>query len=118
MISIKESDIFNITRPEAKSRMESTIIEGLVLPSREQWQRNAAPAEVTAAAVKDTRTWLEWLIRPEYRKESALSGAWSIIDGQDALFGSWTVGERLIQVIVTRSRVHVRTQLPIAKAKA
>ena len=118
MINISESDIFKITRPEAKSQMEFTIIEGLALPSREQWQRNAVPAEVTAAARADTRTWLKQLIRSEYRKESELGGARSIIDGQDALFGSWTVGERLIQVIVTRSRVHVRTKLPIAIAKA
>ena len=118
MSDIFESDIFKITRPEAKSRMESTITEGLALPSREQWQRNAAPAEVTAAAREDTRTWLEKLIRSKYRKESALSGAWSIIDGQDALIGSWTVGERLIQVIVTRDRVHVRTKLPTAKSNA
>ena len=68
MNDIYESEIFKITRPEAKSRMESTIIEGLALPSREQWQRNAAPAKVTAAAREDTRTWLEQLIRPEYRK--------------------------------------------------
>ena len=118
MINNNESDIFKTTRYEAKSRMESTITEGLILPSREQWQRNAAPAEVTAAARKDTRTWLERLIRPEYRRESEFAGAWSIINGQDALIGSWTIGERLIQVIVTRHRVHVRTKLPTAKAKA
>jgi hypothetical protein len=118
MNEIYESEIFEKTRIAAKSRMESTIIEGLVLPSREQWQRNAAPAESTAAAREDTRTWLKQLIRSEYRRESEFSGAWSIIDEQDALIGSWTVGERLIQVIVTRRRVHVRTQLPTAKAKA
>jgi len=118
MNDIYESDIFKITRPEAKSPTESTITEGLALPSREQWQRNAAPAAAVAAAGADTRTWLEQLIRPKYRKEAALSGAWSIIDGQDALIGSWTVGERMIQVIVTRRRVHVRMKLPTAKSKA
>jgi len=112
------NDIFQITPPKAQSRMESTITEGLTLPSREQWRRNAAPAEVTAAAREDTGRWLEKLIRSQYRKESALGGAWSIIDGQDALIGSWTVGERLIQVIVTHRRVHVRTKLPAAKFKA
>lgn len=117
MNDMDESEIFKVSRPQAKSRMESTITEALALPSREQWQRNAAPAEKTAAAREDTRTWLERLIRSEFRKAPELGGAWSIIDGQDALFGSWTVGERLIQVIVTRPRVHVRTQLPIAKAK-
>jgi len=118
MININESDIFKTTRHDAKSRMESTILEGVMIPSREQWRRNAAPAEVTAAARKDTRIWLERLIRSEYRREPELGGAWSIINGQDALIGSWTMGERLIQVIVTRSRVHVRTKLPIAIAKA
>jgi hypothetical protein len=49
--------------------------QGLVLPSREQWQRNAAPAEATAAAREDTRTWLKQLIRSEYRRESAFMGA-------------------------------------------
>ena len=83
-----------------------------MIPSREQWQRNAAPAEVTAAARKDTRTWLEQLFRPEYRRESEFAGAWSIINGQDALLGGWTVGQRSIQVIVMRRRVHVRTKLP------
>src|SRR5262245_21121986 len=118
MNDIYESDIFKITRPAAKSQMESIILEGVMIPSREQWQRNAAPAKAIAAARKDTRTWLERLIRPEYRRESELDGAWSIINGQDALIGGWTVGERLIQVIVTRRRVHVRTKLPTAKSKA
>ena len=118
MININESDIFKTTRHEAKSLMESTIMEGVMIPSREQWQRKAAPAEVTAAARKDTRTWLERLIRSEYRREPELGGAWSIINGQDALIGSWTMGQRVIQVIVTRSRVHVRTKLPIAIAIA
>jgi hypothetical protein len=118
MINNNENDIFKLNRPPAKSRMESTIMEGLMIPSREQWQRNAAPAEVTAAARKDTRTWLERLIRPEYRRDSEFAGAWSIINGQDALLGGWTVGQRSIQVIVTRSRVHVRTKLPSAIDKA
>jgi hypothetical protein len=118
MNDIYESDIFKATRHVAKSQMESIILEGVMSPSREQWQRNAAPAKATAAARKDTGTWLERLIRSEYRRESELDGAWSIINGQDALIGGWTVGERLIQVIVTRSRVHVRTKLPTAKSKA
>jgi hypothetical protein len=118
MNDMDESEIFKVSRPRAKSPMESTITEGLVLPSREQWQGNAAPAEKTAAAREDTQTWLKRLIRSEFRKEPDLDGAWSIIEGQDALFGSWTAGERLIEVIVTRARVHVRTQLPIAKAHA
>ncbi len=115
---IFQSDIFRAARPAPKSRMESTITEGLALPPREQWQRNAAHTAAVAAAGADTRTWLEQLIRSRYRKEAALSGAWSIIDGQDALIGSWTVGERLIQVIVTRRRVHVRTRLPTANSNA
>lgn len=118
MIDTYDSGIFKVAPPEPKSRMESTIFEGLVLPSRERWQRNAAPPDVTTAAREDTRTWLERLVRPEYRGEPALKGAWSIIDGQDALVGSWTVGERVIQVIVTRSRLHVRARLPVAKAQA
>lgn len=118
MINTNENDVFKTNHPEPKSQMESTIMEGVMIPLREQWQRNAAPAEVTVAARKDTRTWLERLIRSEYRRESELVGAWSIINGQDALIGSWTMGQRLIQVIVTRSRVHVRTKLPIAIAKA
>ena len=118
MININESDIFKKNRPEPKSQMESTITEGLALPSRQQWQRNAAPAEVTAAARKDTQTWLERLFRSEHRREPEFDGAWSIINGQDALIGSWTMGQRVIQVIVTRSRVHVRTKLPNAIDKA
>jgi hypothetical protein len=118
MININESDIFKTTRLEAKSLMESTIMEGVMIPSREQWQRKAAPAEVTATARKDTRTWLERLIRSEYRREPEPGGAWSIINGQDALIGSWTMGQQVIQVIVTRSRVHIRTKLPIAIAIA
>src|SRR6187200_2167069 len=106
MSDIFEGDIFKLARAEAGSRMESTITEAVALPSRDQWQRNAAPAEATAAARKDTRTWLEKLIRAKYRKDASLSGAWSIIGGQDALIGSWTVGERVVQVIVTRDRVH------------
>ena len=118
MSDILESDIFKSVRTEAKSPMESTIAEGLVLPTLDQWQRSAAPAEATVAAREDTRTWLGKLIRSKYRKEPVLSGAWSIIGGQDALIGSWTVGERLIQVIVTRTRVHVRTKLPTANPNA
>jgi hypothetical protein len=118
MININASDIFKTNRPQPKSQMESTIMEGVMIPSAEQWQRNAAPADVTAAARKDTRTWLERLFRPEYRREPELGGSWSIINGQDALIGSWTIGQRVIQVIVTRRRVHVRTKLPIAIARA
>jgi hypothetical protein len=118
MINNNQSEIFKTTRYETRSRMESTITEGLALPSREQWQRNAAPAAATAAARKDTRRWLEQLIRPEYRREPELTGAWSIINGHDALIGSWTAGQRLIQVIVTRKRIHVRTKLPNAIATA
>ena len=98
---------------DAETQMGATIGEALVLPGADNISITARHSDSILPVLVDSYEWIQKVVRPKWLVPDFFERLYAVpngVNGQDSIIGAWEVGDRVVQIVVTRERIHLLTR--------
>ncbi len=116
--------LLSLDGPEANTLMGQTIGEALKLPGARDVLRRAKDPQRIGRLLEDTAKWIKTVVKPEWLPpdlDQQLFAVPQALALEDAFIGAWEIDETVVQVAVTKERVHLVTRMgdtPVAGSES
>ncbi len=106
--------LFPVQSVDLDTPLGRSVSQGFTLPAASTIVRRSLPKEIIGPLLSESIAWIHTVLRDDWIVEDLSQRFFAVpnaVNDEDAFIAAWTCSDRVLQVVVTHSRVIVLTRM-------